>query len=871
VTFAVVGDIAPHVCRFAFLEGFDGGRPLFSGYAERQVGDFATPVDALADFLAVASRPTPKRLCLSVAAPVTADEVTVTQSGWRFSGGQFEAAFGFTDVRMINDSAAVALSVLNLDPGDAQPIGPSPAPVAGLRPGRYAIVSPDFGLGVSALDIDASGSRIIDTEAGHLAFAPSTPLECELLKVFTHKHGRVSYERLISWPALGELHAALALVEGRAADRLTPLEVLLQGQTLQDATCRQSLDCFMGILGDFAGQIALSLGVSEGVFLTGRFTLEAQRHFDESAFRARFEDKGRLSPVAAALSTWALVNPASTLVGAGARLRLDSPAGQGEIAASDALGLSVRKTRLLKTDIARSAIAAADIGLLILDAELRIMAANERLSSSLGLGSEALKPGIDLETVLSDLQQRGCWLEQEAEAFTNAMRDAETASSEWRGAGGRVLRPVARRMEHGGWIITSHDISLATQRARDLEATAASLRHATLEAEAANVAKSSFLAMMSHEIRTPLNGVLGMVQAMANDPLSKLQSERVDIIRQSGESLLAILNDMLDLAKIEAGKLALEDVDFDLDDLLMGAHAAFTALANKKGLSFSLVSSPEARHGWRGDPTRVRQIVYNLISNALKFTETGDVRVSACVQDDGALRLSVSDTGIGIPADKIDALFEKFTQADISTTRKFGGTGLGLAICNDLAALMGGAMTVHSVFGEGTTFEVVLPLQRGVIGSGETGCAERNDGSDLAGDLKVLAAEDNPINQLVLKTLLHQLGIDVTVVDNGQFAVDAWEAEPWDLILMDVQMPVMDGPAATRRIRQRENDDGRSRTPIIALTANVMSHQVQEYRACGMDAWVAKPLQIQALVDAINTVTCEDAAPEAAPVLDVAC
>ncbi|UTP40943.1 ATP-binding protein [Phenylobacterium sp. LH3H17] len=368
-------------------------------------------------------------------------------------------------------------------------------------------------------------------------------------------------------------------------------------------------------------------------------------------------------------------------------------------------------------------------------------------------------------------------------------------------------------------------------------------------AEAGSRAKSAFLATMSHEIRTPLNGVLGMAQAMAVDPLTPSQRERLGVIQQSGEALLAILNDILDLSKIEAGKLELEIVDFDLGDVARGAYSAFTAIANKKGLSFALdVQAAQGRY--RGDPSRLRQILNNLISNALKFTETGEVRVTAC-HADGELSVSVRDTGPGIAPEGLARLFEKFDQLDSSTTRRFGGTGLGLAICRDLAALMGGQVSVESETGRGSRFELRIPLER--LGDARAASPAPPSPEDHAAvDLRVLAAEDNAVNQLVLKTLLHQLGVSPHVVEDGQAAVAAWETGAWDLILMDVQMPVMDGIAATARIRQRERETGRARTPIIALTANAMAHQVEQYLAVGMDGHVAKPIEIAALYAALS-------------------
>jgi two-component system, sensor histidine kinase len=388
------------------------------------------------------------------------------------------------------------------------------------------------------------------------------------------------------------------------------------------------------------------------------------------------------------------------------------------------------------------------------------------------------------------------------------------------------------------------------------------LTEARDEAETANAAKSDFLANMSHEIRTPLNGVLGMTQAMAVDELSQIQRDRLDVIRQSGESLLAILNDLLDLSKIEAGKLELEEIEFDLDEIARGVYATFTALANRKGLSFSL-DVAQARGVYRGDPTRVRQILYNLVSNALKFTTEGEIRVSA-VYDGTQLTITVADTGIGIPSDVLHNLFRKFAQADTSTTRKFGGSGLGLAICKQLAEMMGGTITVSSREGGGSTFVFSAPLRR-------VGEAIAHRASELqmepapahAPGIRVLAAEDNTVNQLVLRTLLHQVGIEPVVVENGEQAVEAWKREDWAVILMDVQMPVMDGPTATRTIRRMEAESGRPRTPIIALTANAMSHQISQYIAAGMDGHVAKPIEAMKLYETVEAALNQN---EAGPV-----
>ena len=371
-----------------------------------------------------------------------------------------------------------------------------------------------------------------------------------------------------------------------------------------------------------------------------------------------------------------------------------------------------------------------------------------------------------------------------------------------------------------------------------------------LEAQAATAAKSDFLATMSHEIRTPLNGVLGMAQAMAAEALPETQRERLAVVRRSGETLLTILNDILDLSKIEAGKLELEEVDFDIAEVASATVAGFGAVATGKGVALDLRVADAAAGVYRSDPTRVRQILSNLISNALKFTEQGGVQVVVDRVGE-VVEMRVRDTGIGIPPDRLDRLFKKFAQADASTTRKYGGTGLGLSICRELTEIIGGDIRAESTVGEGTTFIVRLLIAR--VGDALALEAEEAAPRDWdAGALRILAAEDNSVNQLVLKTLLSQVGIDPMVVSDGAEAVEAWREHDWDLILMDVQMPVMDGPTATRAIRELERAKGRARTPIIALTANAMAHQIAEYRAAGMDGFVSKPIDIEKLFAAIE-------------------
>ncbi|MBL8555050.1 MAG: response regulator [Phenylobacterium sp.] len=397
----------------------------------------------------------------------------------------------------------------------------------------------------------------------------------------------------------------------------------------------------------------------------------------------------------------------------------------------------------------------------------------------------------------------------------------------------------------------NHLLAKLEEREDDLKAAMRELEMARDAANAANVLKTQFLANMSHEIRTPLNGVLAMAEVMALGALDQVQRDRLDVIRRSGGLLLAVLNDVLDLSKIEAGKLTLFEDDFDVDVAIDQVRENFQIMAQAKALDFQVEIAEAARGWWRGDADRLRQIMGNLLSNAVKFTPSGAVIARVDESASGGLKLTVQDTGVGIAPEKLPALFEKFTQADNSATRRFGGTGLGLAICRELTQMMGGSIEVESLEGCGSTFTVELPLTRGRPAS--MLAAEPAQAAD-DGDLRILAAEDNPTNQQVLAAVLGSLGIEVDIVPDGKEAVDAWRNGAYDLILMDIQMPVMDGIAAASAIRDAERTGGRRRTPIVALTANALTHQVEEYLAVGMDAHVAKPIEIAKLYDAISAV-----------------
>ncbi|NBU27064.1 MAG: response regulator [Caulobacteraceae bacterium] len=405
-----------------------------------------------------------------------------------------------------------------------------------------------------------------------------------------------------------------------------------------------------------------------------------------------------------------------------------------------------------------------------------------------------------------------------------------------------LFRSLARSFNHLLAKLDAND--------RELRRTMTALVAARDQANTANIAKSQFLANMSHEIRTPLNGVLAMADIMSRGELDARQRERLGVIRESGELLLSVLNDVLDLSKIEAGRLELEIGDFDLTEMARSARQAFGVLAQAKGLRLDLVIEPEAAGAWRGDGDRLRQILNNLLSNAIKFTEEGAVAARFGCSPSGGLRLTVADTGIGIASDHLPGLFEKFVQADNSTTRRFGGTGLGLSICRELAQLMGGRIAARSVRGEGSTFVVELPLPRAEAGAIPVAVGESAPAEERA--LRVLAAEDNLTNQKVLRAVLEPLDIDLEIAPDGAAAIDAWRSGRFDLILMDIQMPIMDGVEATQIIRAEEKRSGLARIPILALTANAMTFQVEQYLQAGMDGHISKPIELQRLYSAIE-------------------
>ncbi|QTC92785.1 hybrid sensor histidine kinase/response regulator [Brevundimonas goettingensis] len=405
-------------------------------------------------------------------------------------------------------------------------------------------------------------------------------------------------------------------------------------------------------------------------------------------------------------------------------------------------------------------------------------------------------------------------------------------------------------------IASALGVARARQLIRKLARHEAALAHSLGEAEAANAAKSQFLANMSHELRTPLNGVIAMSELLHAYQGDDRGRQMARTIVSSAQVLQSVVNDILDVARIEAGQVQLELAPFDLSETLRAVGDLHGAAAATKGVELTVVIHPSAAGLYSGDRTRVTQIVSNLVGNAVKFTEAGHVTLRARRRASGSLCLSVSDTGIGFDRATAARLFQRFEQADLSTSRRFGGSGLGLSICDSLATLMGGTVKVRSQPGRGSTFLVRLPLARiGDAAEMQAPSASAELAQEPAGALRVLCADDHEVNRQVITMILEPLGVDLTLAENGAEALELFRSEHFDIVLMDVQMPEMDGLTATRALRAHETTTGLGRTPVISLTANAMPDDVRRSLEAGSDLHLAKPIRPAALLDAIVRLT----------------
>jgi signal transduction histidine kinase/CheY-like chemotaxis protein len=433
------------------------------------------------------------------------------------------------------------------------------------------------------------------------------------------------------------------------------------------------------------------------------------------------------------------------------------------------------------------------------------------------------------------------------ERALNACREAE-----------RLLEEKSREV----WEANQQLKEQAAGLERAVEERTVDLIKQQVAAEEANKAKSVFLASMSHEIRTPLNGVLGMAEALLDTPLQPDQKEMSKTIVDSGKILLAVLNDILDISKIESGHFEIENSAFDIVALFESIQKLYAPKAREKGLTMDVDLSAAAKRWVSGDALRIKQVAGNLISNGLKFTQAGGIKVTVNVDEgpnrNSLLSFTVADTGEGIPEDKIDRLFKPFSQVDSSVSRKHGGTGLGLSISQQFCELMGGGISVQSTPNVGSIFTAIMNVAMAEKPVERVANTDLVDITLKQQKWRVLLAEDNKTNRMVINKFLGKFDLEIYAVENGKLAVEAYESGDFDVILMDVNMPEMDGITATKLIREAEEKSGQQRTPIIALTANTMTHQVVEYIASGVDRHLGKPFKKSVLLETI----CETLQPD---------
>ena len=506
------------------------------------------------------------------------------------------------------------------------------------------------------------------------------------------------------------------------------------------------------------------------------------------------------------------------------------------------------------------ALASMADGFLLCDAEDRVVAWNARYTAMFPWLLPLIRVGVPM-TDFADAAalalhphpeqaaERDAWRERRLSMHRSGDHDGELTLPN-----GIVVHLIERRTADGGIVSVYRDVT-KTER---------ELRAAKIAAEAANRAKSQFLAAMSHEIRTPLNGVLGMNRLLLKSRLDDDQRRCAQTIKRSGESLLALINDILDLSRIEAGRLELTLGDFSPKLLAENVAASLQSRASEKGLALVVDAPPSLPLVLKGDESRLRQVLFNLIGNAVKFTDVGTVSIELDHRDldDGRIEIAfaVRDTGIGIAAEAVPKLFERFTQADGGIARRYGGSGLGLAISRELVEMMGGAIAVQTAPGRGSVFTATVPLAAGEAMAAPPGDSTFGPlgslgsaglpGAAVPPPLAVLAAEDNEVNQIVVRALVEQLGHRCDVASDGAEAVQRVAGGRYDVVLMDIQMPHVDGIEATRRIRALEGPA--SRVPIIALTANALVEERAAYLAAGMNDHVAKPIVARQLADAIE-------------------
>lgn len=510
----------------------------------------------------------------------------------------------------------------------------------------------------------------------------------------------------------------------------------------------------------------------------------------------------------------------------------------------------------------RHLLASMHDGFIVLSSDYRLVKSNPAFQEMLGFTAEELSGMTYRDITPPDWQA----LDARLLAEVDARGFSEVYEEEYRRKDGTIF-PVALRLHRHPTAAGDDRRYFAIVRdITEVKATQADLRQAKVAAETANRVKSEFLAKMSHEIRTPLHAVIGMTELTLGTELSPQQRDALETAREAAGNLLDLINDILDISRIEARRLELASEDFDLRRTLASVARTLRPQAMRKGLTLSLRMATDVPRHARGDAGRLRQILLNLVGNAVKFTEGGGVDLAAAMAGPLQIELTVADTGVGIPADRLESVFDMFTQADASVSSHYGGTGLGLAICRELTRLMGGVIEAQSTLGRGSVFRLRLPLQPAQAAPpAPVRDAAPTPAPSSARSLRVLLAEDNPVNVKVATTYLSRRGHAAVIASDGRRALELLAQEPFDLVLMDIEMPELDGMEATRRLRAGLAGPKNRDVPVVAMTAHALSGAMERCLAAGMSGYLPKPLDFKALDAMLGRIAAGAALPCAAP------
>ena len=647
-----------------------------------------------------------------------------------------------------------------------------------------------------------------------------------------------SREQIISRGVIGAEMQRFEVATGYQRSTIQFLERFTPAIDADDTTLLASLDAMIFALEEVATD-------------TRAFALEVMHFFNAEADLERAELE-QLRTQTSKLGYFVIFMLAAMLLILWSQMRQQKRTQTALVEAKGAAEASAAEVESAKAQLA-AAVEALPDGFVIYDREERLVLANSRYRGFFPKISNCLIPGtsfIDIARAAAKAGEIADAKGREDEWVTERLAQFRRADTiyEQRNSDGRMLRYYEKPTRDGGRVGLRMDVS--------------ELHEARERAEAASRAKSAFLANMSHEIRTPMNGVLGMTELLSLTDLNTEQREIVATIRESGDALLGIINEILDLARIEAGKMELNLEPFLPAELVERIKTLHMVGARSKGIALITSVSPKACAQQVGDTTRIVQILHNLVGNAIKFTHAGSVRLEIDKTEAGQLSMTVTDTGIGMSEEQVARVFGEFEQADNSVTRRFGGSGLGLAIVKKLVGLMGGHINIVSAPGKGTEVNVFLPMPIGAIsndsqttGAPDVSASEKQE--QLRG-LRILVAEDNRTNRLILEKMLRRLDVEVIFAEDGQQACDLWKPDSFDVLVFDISMPIKDGIQALSEIRVRAHRAGVAFPFAIAATANVMVDQVESYLAHGFQTVIGKPFRQADLVNALESAINRD-------------